>query len=153
MANVIPFSLRGALFSAQHDLASGGNTFKFALYTSSAYDTSSTVYVATNEVGTVGTNYSTGGNTLTSQAVASGTAVASCDFADTEWTSATITAAYGAIYNSTSVDGLANRLIVVLDFSGSKTCTNGTFKITFPDPTTPADAILSMAQENKWLWL
>jgi hypothetical protein len=145
MANVIPFSLRGALFSAQHDLASGGNTFKFALYTSSAYDTSSTVYVATNEVGTVGTNYSTGGNTLTSQAVASGTAVASCDFADTEWTSATITAAYGAIYNSTSVDGLANRLIVVLDFSGSKTCTNGTFKITFPDPTTPADAILSMA--------
>ena len=151
MANVIPFSLRGALFSAQHDLASGGNTFKFALYTSSAYDTSSTVYVATNEVGTVGTNYSTGGNTLTSQAVASGTAVASCDFADTEWTSATITAAYGAIYNSTSVDGLANRLIVVLDFSGSKTCTNGTFKITFPDPTTPADAILSMAQENKWL--
>ena len=145
MANVIPFSLRGALFSAQHDLASGGNTFKFALYTSSAYDTSSTVYVATNEVGTVGTNYSTGGNTLTSQAVASGTAVASCDFADTEWTSATITAAYGAIYNSTTVDALANRLVVVLDFSGSKTCTNGTFKITFPDPTTPANAILSMA--------
>ena len=145
MANVIPFSLRGALFSAQHDLASGGNTFKFALYTSSAYDTSSTVYVATNEVGTVGTNYSTGGNTLTSQAVASGTAVASCDFADTEWTSATITAAYGAIYNSTTVDAVANRLVVVLDFSGAKTCTNGTFKITFPDPTTPADAILSMA--------
>jgi len=145
MANVIPFSLRGALFSAQHDLASGGNTFKFALYTSSAYDTSSTIYVATNEVGTVGTNYSTGGNTLTSQAVASGTAVASCDFADTEWTSATITAAYGAIYNSTTVDAVANRLVVVLDFSGSKTCTNGTFKITFPDPTTPANAILSMA--------
>ena len=145
MANVIPFSLRGALFSAQHDLASGGNTFKFALYTSSAYDTSSTIYVATNEVGTVGTNYSTGGNTLSSQAVASGTAVASCDFADTEWTSATITAAYGAIYNSTTVDAVANRLVVVLDFSGSKTCTNGTFKITFPDPTTPADAILSMA--------
>ena len=145
MANVIPFSLRGALFSAQHDLASGGNTFKFALYTSSAYDTSSTIYVVTNEVGTSGTNYSTGGNTLSSQAVASGTAVASCDFADTEWTSATITAAYGAIYNSTSVDGLANRLVVVLDFSGGKTCTNGTFKITFPDPTTPANAILSMA--------
>jgi hypothetical protein len=138
MANVIPFSLRGALFSAQHDLASGGNTFKFALYTSSAYDTSSTIYVVTNEVGTSGTNYSTGGNTLSSQAVASGTAVASCDFADTEWTSATI-------YNSTTVDAVANRLVVVLDFSGSKTCTNGTFKITFPDPTTPADAILSMS--------
>ena len=145
MANVIPYSFRGALFSGNHDFATGGNTFKLALYTSSPYDTASTVYNATNEVGTSGTNYSTGGNTLTSQAVASSTAVASVDFADTEWTSATITAAYGAIYNSTTVDGTANRLCVALDFGGSKTCTNGTFKITFPDPSTPSNAILSMA--------
>ena len=145
MANVIPYSFRGALFSGNHDFATGGNTFKLALYTSNPYNTASTVYNGTGEVGTSGTNYSTGGNTLTSQAVASGTAVASVDFADTEWTSATITAAYGAIYNSTTVDGTANRLCVVLDFGGSKTCTNGTFKITFPDPSTPGDAILSMA--------
>ena len=151
MANVIPFSFRGALFSGNHDFASGGNAFKLALYTATPYNTASTVYNATSEVGTSGTNYSTGGNALGSQAVASGTAVASVDFADTEWTSATITAAYGAIYNSTTVDGTANRLCVVLDFGGSKTCTNGTFKITFPDPSTPGDAILSMAQENKWL--
>jgi hypothetical protein len=69
------------------------------------------------------------------------TAVASCDFTDTEWTSATITAAYGAIYNDTQGD----KLCVVLDFSGSKSCTNGTFKISFPNPATPADAIISMA--------
>ena len=145
MANVIPYSFRGALFSGNHDFATGGNTFKLALYTSSPYDTASTVYNATNEVGTSGTNYSTGGNTLTSQAVASSTAVASVDFADTEWTSATITAAYGAIYNSTTVDGTANRLCVALDFGGSKTCTNGTFKVTMPDPSTPTDAIISMS--------
>ena len=145
MANVIPYSFRGALFSGNHDFATGGNTFKLALYTSNPYNTASTVYNGTGEVGTSGTNYSTGGNALGSQAVASGTAVASVDFADTEWTSATITAAYGAIYNSTTVDGTANRLCVVLDFGGSKTCTNGTFKITFPDPSTPGDAILSMA--------
>jgi hypothetical protein len=145
MANLIPFSFRGALFSGNHDFASGGNAFKLALYTATPYNTASTVYNATSEVGTSGTNYSTGGNALGSQAVASGTAVASVDFADTEWTSATITAAYGAIYNSTTVDGTANRLCVVLDFGGSKTCTNGTFKITFPDPSTPGDAILSMA--------
>ena len=145
MANLIPFSFRGALFSGNHDFASGGNAFKLALYTATPYNTASTVYNATSEVGTSGTNYSTGGNTLTSQAVASGTAVASVDFADTEWTSATITAAYGAIYNSTTVDGTANRLCVVLDFGGSKTCTNGTFKITFPSPSTPGDAIISMA--------
>ena len=145
MANLIPFSFRGALFSGNHDFASGGNAFKLALYTATPYNTASTVYNATSEVGTSGTNYSTGGNALGSQAVASGTAVASVDFADTEWTSATITAAYGAIYNSTTVDGTANRLCVVLDFGGSKTCTNGTFKITFPDPSTPANAIISMA--------
>ena len=145
MANVIPYSFRGALFSGNHDFASGGNTFKLALYTSNPYDTASTVYNATSEVGTSGTNYSTGGNTLTSQAVASSTAVASVDFADTEWTSATITAAYGAIYNSTTVDGTANRLCVALDFGGSKTCTNGTFKVTMPDPSTPTDAIISMS--------
>ena len=69
------------------------------------------------------------------------TAVASCDFADTQWNSATFTAAYGAIYNSSATD----KLCVVLDFSGDKTATNGTFKITFPNPATPADAIISMA--------
>ena len=37
------------------------------------------------------------------------------------------------------------KLCVVLDFGGSKTCTNGTFKISFPDPSTPGDAIISMA--------
>ena len=150
MANVIPYSFRGALFSGNHDFASGGNTFKLALYTAGSgapYAVSDTVYTSgkANQVGTSGTGYSTGGNTLTSQAVASSTAVASVDFADTEWTSATFTAAYGVIYNSTTVDSTADRLVVVLDFGGNKTCTNGTFKITFPNPSTPGDAILSMA--------
>jgi len=150
MANVIPYSFRGALFSGNHDFASGGNTFKLALYTAGSgapYAVSDTVYTSgkANQVGTSGTGYSTGGNTLTSQAVASSTAVASVDFADTEWTSATFTAAYGVIYNSTTVDSTADRLVVVLDFGGDKTCTNGTFKITFPNPSTPGDAILSMA--------
>ena len=88
-----------------------------------------------------GTAYTTTGNTLTGNAVAYGTAVASCDFADTSWTSATFTAAFGAIYN----DSQSDKLCVVLDFSGDKTCTNGTFTITFPSPSTPADAIISMA--------
>ena len=111
------------------------------------YSTSSTVYTSgtANQVGTSGTGYSTGGNTLTSQAVVSTTAVASCDFADSEWTSATFTAAYGVIYNSSTVDSTADRLVVVLDFGGNKTCTNGTFKVTFPDPTTASNAILSMS--------
>jgi hypothetical protein len=145
MANIIPFSFRGALFSGQHDLASGGNTFKLSLYTSlAAYSTASTVYDATSEVSTAGgSNYSV--KTLANQAVASATAVASVDFDNVTWTSATFTAVGAAIYNNSTVDGLADRLVVVLDFGGAKTATNGDFTIAFPDPATPANAILSMA--------
>ena len=148
MANIIPFSFRGALFSGQHDFQnSGGNTFKISLYTgsiSSTYTTSSSVYSTNNEVSSGGSsNYSV--KTLGSQAVASGTAVASVDFDNVTYSSATFTAAYAAIYNTDTVDGVANRLVVVLDFGGDKTATNGTFTITFPDPSTPANAIISMS--------
>ena len=142
MANVIPYAFRGELLTGTHNFASGGNTFKLALYTANPYDTSSTVYVTTNEVSSAGgTNYTAAGNTLSGNAVAYGTAVASCDFSDTSWTSATITAAFGTIYNSSA----SNKVAVVLDFSGDKTCTNGTFTISFPSVSTPADAIISMA--------
>ena len=141
MANVIPYAFRGELLSGTHDFSSGGDSFKFALYTASPYSTASTAYSATNEVSASGTGYTTTGNTLSGNAVASGTAVASCDFSDTDWTTATFTAAFGAIYN----DDQSDKLCVVLDFDGNKTCTNGTFTISFPSPTTPADAIISMA--------
>ena len=143
MANVIPFSFRNELLSGNHNFASGGDTYKLALYTANPYTTASTAYSsgAANQVGTSGTGYSTGGNTLTSQSVTISSAVSYVDFADSTWTSATFTAAFGAIYNSSDSD----KLVVVLDFGGSKTCTNGTFKITMPDPSTPTDAIISMS--------
>jgi len=141
MANVIPFSFRGELFTGTHNFASGGDDFKLALYTANPYTTSSTVYNATNEVSASGTGYTTTGNTLTGNAVAYGTAVASCDFDDSTWATATFTAAYGAIYN----DDKSDKLCVALDFSGNKTATNGTFKVSFPSVVTPADAIISMA--------
>ena len=141
MANVIPFAFRGELFTGTHNFASGGDSFKLALYTANPYTTASTAYSATSEVSASGTNYTTTGNTLTGNAVVYATAVASCDFADSEWTSATISVAFGAIYNETA----SNKLCVVLDFSGTKTCTNGTFKVSFPSPSTASDAIISMA--------
>ena len=141
MANVIPYAFRGELLTGTHNFASGGDSFKFALYTASPYSTASTAYSATNEVSPSGTGYTTTGNTLSGNAVAYGTAVASCDFDDTAWTTATFTAAFGAIYN----DSQSDKLCVVLDFSGSKSCTNGTFTISFPSPATPANAIISMA--------
>ena len=143
MANVIPFSFRSELLSGTHDFASGGNTFKLALYTANPYTTASTAYSsgAANQVVTSGTGYSTGGNSLTSQSVTISSAVSYVDFDDSTWSSATFTAAFGVIYNSSASD----KLVVVLDFGGSKTCTNGTFKVTMPDPSTPTNAIISMS--------
>ena len=142
MANVIPYAFRGELFSGTHNFASGGNQFKLALYTSNPYDTASTVYVSTDEQTSAGgTNYTATGNDLGTNAVVSTGAVATCDFADSEWTDATISVAFGAIYDETA----SNKLCVVLDFDGTKSCTNGTFKVSFPNPSTPGDAIISMA--------
>ena len=141
MANIIPFAFRGELFSGTHNFANGGNSFKIALYTGNPYSTSSTTYLTAQEVSASNTGYTAGGIVLGSQAVASGTAVASVDFADSVLTSATFTAAFAAIYNDTNSD----KLCVVLDFGGNKTATNGTFTISFPDPSTPANAIISMA--------
>ena len=141
MANVIPFAFRGELFSGTHDFSSGGDSFKLALYTASPYTTASTVYSATDEVSASGTAYTTTGNALTGNAVASSTLVASCDFDPSVWSSASFTAAFGAIYN----DDKSDKLCVVLDFDGDKTCANGTFTVTFPSPSTPGDAIISMA--------
>jgi len=140
MANIIPFSFRGELFSGTHNFANGGDAFKIALYTSNPYSTSSTVVLTTNEVSSAGSsNYER--KALSSQAVASSTAVASVDFADSTWASATFTAAFAAIYN----DDKSDKLCVVLDFGGNKTATNGTFTVSYPDPSTPANAIISMA--------
>ena len=140
MANIIPFAFRGELFSGTHNFANGGDAFKIALYTSNPYSTSSTVVLTTNEVSSAGSsNYER--KTLGSQAVASGTAVASVDFADSTWSNASFTAAGAAIYN----DDKSDKLCVVLDFGGNKTATNGTFTVSYPNPSTPANAIISMA--------
>ena len=141
MANIIPFAFRGELFSGTHNFANGGDSFKIALYTGNPYSTSSTEYLTAQEVSASNTGYTTTGKVLGSQAVASGTAVASIDFADSVLTSATFTAAFAAIYN----DSKSDKLCVVLDFGGNKTATNGTFTISFPNPSTPANAIISMA--------
>ena len=143
MANEVPYAFPVELLSGTHNFAS--DTFKLALYTSSPYTTASTVYDTANE--TTGTEYSAGGNTLTGNAVSNVANYATVDFTDSVWgspTPATFSAAFGAIYNSSAT----NILIVVLDFGGTKSCSNGTFTVTFPSPTSGspsgADALLSI---------
>ena len=139
MANVVPFSFKGELMSGTHNFANGGDAFKLALYTSNPYTTSSTVALTTNEVSSAGSsNYAR--KALTSQAVVATTATTSVDFADVTWSSATFSAAFAAIYN----DDKSDKLCVVLDFGGTKTATNGDFTISFPDPSTASNAIISL---------
>jgi hypothetical protein len=105
------------------------NTFKLALYTSSAtLGENTTVYSATNEVPSTG-NYSAGGNTLTVSVTPTNTGnVAYISFANTSWANATITANGALIYNA----NLSNAAVCVLAFGGDKTSTNGTFAVNFP---------------------
>ena len=139
MANVVPFSFKGELMSGTHNFSTGGDTFKIALYTSNPYTTSSTVALTTNEVSSAGSsNYVR--KDLASQAVVATTATTSVDFADVTWSSATFSAAFAAIYN----DDKSDKLCVVLDFGGTKTATNGDFTISFPDPSTASNAIISL---------
>ena len=139
MANIVPFAFGGELLSGNHNFASSGDSFKIALYTAiGSYTTSSTVYLTASEVSSSGTNYSAGGEALTSQAVVSSTAVATVDFANVVWSTATFSAAYAAIYNTSTSP--ANKLVVILDFGGTKTATNGDFTIAFPDPTSGSPA-------------
>ena len=139
MANIVPFSFKGELLSGTHNFATGGASFKISLYTSNPYTTSSTVALTTNEVSSAGSsNYAR--KDLASQAVVAATATSSVDFADVTWSSATFSAAFAAIYN----DDQGDKLCVVLDFGGTKTATNGDFTVSFPDPSTASNAIISL---------
>lgn len=123
-------SFKVELATGLHNFTAGtGNAFRVALYTSAAALTAaSTAYSATNEVS--GTGYTATGLALTSVTpVASGT-TAILDFADVSWTSASFTARYALIYNSTN----ANRSVAVIDFGADQTVTNGTFQIIWPTP-------------------
>lgn len=133
-------SFKSQLMSALHDFDNpGGNTFKIALYTSSAVlGASTTAYSATNEV--TGTGYTAGGNTLTSVSPTTSGTTAYVDFADTTWSNSTITANGALIYNANAT----NASVVVLAFGSDKSSSNGDFTIVFPTANA-TDAIIRIA--------
>ena len=116
------------------------DTFKLALYTSSAtLDATTTAYTTSNEVS--GTGYSAGGQDLTvSQVPTSTSTTAFLDFADETFTSSTITARGALIYNDTNSD----KAVAVLDFGADKTSTDGDFTIIFPTADS-SNAIIRIA--------
>ncbi len=127
--NFMCTSFKKELLDALHNFQlSGGDTFKIALYDNNAsFTAATTAYTATDEV--TGTGYTAGGNTLTRIDPTSSGTTAFTDFADTTWSSSTITARGALIYNSTAA---GNPAVVVLDFGADKTSTNGDFTVVFP---------------------
>jgi hypothetical protein len=134
-------SFKVDLFYGRHNFAlSGGNTFKVALYTSSAtYGASTTAYSATNEasVGGGGSGYTAGGGTLTRIDPTSSSTTAYTDFADFVWTlsgaSATLTAAGCMIYNDTLTTPVADASVSTHAFTEATASGDGaTFPLQVP---------------------
>jgi|TARA_R110001592_G_scaffold269459_2_gene535789 hypothetical protein len=134
-------SFKKELMTATHNFtASSGNSFKLALYTSSAsLSAATTAYSSTNEAS--GTNYTAGGAALTNVTPTTSGTTALTDFADLTFSNATVTANGALIYNDTASGDPA---VVVLAFGADKTSTAGDFTIQFPAASSSA-AIIRIA--------
>ena len=127
-------SFKKELMFGAHDFANGADTFKMALYTSSAsLNASTTAYTTSNE--TSGTGYTAAGQNLTNVYPTISGTTAFTDFTDETWSSSSITARGALIYNSTpntTSISLTNPAVIVLDFGSDKTSTTGDFTVVFP---------------------
>ncbi len=148
ISSAICSSFKQELLQGKHDFdSSGGDTFKIALYTSSAsLGAATTDYSSSNEItNTAGSAYSAGGASLTNQGVSLSSTTAFTDFADVSYTSASFTANGALIYNTTTDGGSSTTdAVAVIAFGSDKTATNGTFTIQFPTADA-SNAIIRLA--------
>jgi hypothetical protein len=115
-----------------------GDTYKIALYTSSAtLGATTTAYSVTNEVS--GAGYDAGGINLSGFASGLSNGTAYITFSDATWANATISARGCLIYNSSK----SNKAVAVFDFGGDIVSTNGTFTVDLPDAS--ASALIRIA--------
>lgn len=114
-----------------------GDTFKIALYTSSAtLSSATTVYASSNE--SSGAGYTAGGGTLTNLGVSLSGTTAYLSWNDYTWSNATITAAGALIYNSSK----SNKAVAVFSFGASYSSTAGNFTVSFPANTSSTAVII-----------
>ena len=139
--NFMCTSFKKELMEAVHNFKnSGGNTFRLALYTNSAsFTAATTAYTDSNEVS--GTNYTAKGNELTRVDPTTSSTTAFTDFADTTWSSSSITARGGLLYND-SASG--DPSVIILDFGRDKTYDAEDFTVAFPTASSSA-AIIRIA--------
>lgn len=109
----------------------GTDTFKLALLDNShSFDATDDVWgdISANEV--AGTGYTAGGAALANVSVTTDdtNTRAEIDFDDVEWTSSTISAYHGAVYN----DDKSDKLVCSIDLDGLRETSRGTFKLEVP---------------------
>jgi|TARA_R100001509_G_scaffold77938_1_gene43598 hypothetical protein len=128
ITSTLTTSFKKELLLGNHNFTnSSGDTFKLALYTSSAtLGATTTSFTTTGQAS--GTNYTSGGANLTNVTPTSSGTTAFTDFADLTFSTATITARGCMIYNSSD----SNKSVATIDFGGDKTSTAGDFTIVFP---------------------
>jgi|TARA_R100001510_G_C7572018_1_gene148054 VCBS repeat-containing protein len=128
ITSTLTTSFKVELLKGNHNFTnSSGDTYKLALYTSSAtLGATTTSFTTTGQAS--GTGYSTGGGTLTNVTPTSTGTTAVTDFSDLTFGTATITARGCMIYNSSD----SNKSVATIDFGGDKTSTAGDFTIVFP---------------------
>ena len=128
ITSTLTTSFKVELLKGNHNFTnSSGDTYKLALYTSSAtLGATTTSFTTTGQAS--GTGYSTGGGTLTNVTPTSTGTTAVTDFSDLTFSTATITARGCMIYNSSD----SNKSVASIDFGGDKTSTAGDFTIVFP---------------------
>jgi len=112
------------------------DTFYVALFTDASpppatydsYDTGGAGVALTNDYTEVasGSGYTTGGTALSTPTWVESAGTVTFDAVDTSWTSATFTARWAAIYDSTDAN---NGLVAMIDFGSNKSVTSGTFTI------------------------
>ena len=128
ITSTLTTSFKVELLTGTHNFTnSSGNSFKLALYTSSAtLGAATTAFTTTGQAS--GTNYTSGGAALTNVTPSATGTTAVTDFSDLTFSTATITARGCMIYNSSD----SNKSVATIDFGGDKTSTSGDFTIQFP---------------------
>ena len=143
ITSTLTTSFKKELLQGVHNFnkASSPDTYKLALYSSSAsLDASTTAFTTSGEVS--GTNYTSGGATLTLKTgtpTTDGT-TAVVDFDNLTFSNVTVTAAGALIYNSTD----SNKAVCVIDFGKDITATASDLTITFPS-TGASNSIIRLA--------
>ena len=136
LTQTLTTSFKRELLEGVHDFLT--DTFKLALYTSTAnLGPNTTIYTASGEVTPQG-SYAAGGQILTGTTVSTGSGVAYVTFDNLTWTSVNFTALGALIYNSSK----GNKSVAVYNFGIPQTAgALAVFNITMP-PNTANEAII-----------